>query len=102
MILFSLFLLFVPSLVQAYGTWHFFIDGAEFVLLEMVGVNLETAMAALQFSYILTRHFCPSCVNFSCPLNRAPEATVERYLERNPGILAPWEKSGWWPKRHDP
>jgi hypothetical protein len=99
-VLFSLFLLFFPALVQAYGTWFFFINGAEFgqiALLGMVGVNLATAMAALQFVYILTSHFCPRCVNFSCPLNRVPEATVEKYLEKNPAILAAWEKSGRWP-----
>jgi hypothetical protein len=91
-ILFSLFLLFFPSLVEAYGIWFFFVNGPEFALLGMVGVNLATAMAALQFGYILTRHFCSRCVNFSCPLNCVPEATVVMYLERNPVILAAWDK----------
>jgi len=90
-ILFTLFLLSFPSLIQAYGTWFLFVRGAGFALLGMIGVNLATAMAALQFAYILTRHFCPRCVNLSCPLNRAPEA-VKRRLKRDPAILAAAEK----------
>jgi hypothetical protein len=101
-ILFSLFLLFFPALVQACGTWFFFVNATEFALLGMVGVNLATAMAALQFGYILTRHFCPQCVNFSCPLNRAPEETVKKYLEKNPAMLGAWEKSRRWPERREP
>lgn len=96
-VLFSLFLIFFPALVQAYGTWFFFINGAEFgqlAPLGMAGVNLATAMAALQFFRILTRHFCPRCVNFSCPLNRVPEEMARKYLERNPAISAAGEKKG--------
>ena len=95
-------ILFFSALVQAYRIWNFFARGAGFALLGMVGVNLATVMAAHQFGYILTRHFCPRCVNFSCPLNRPPEATVEKYLERNPVIKAAWEKSGREPERHEP
>ncbi|HOO54382.1 MAG TPA: hypothetical protein PLY09_07180 [Methanothrix sp.] len=87
-ILFTLFMLFFPSLVQAYGTWYLIFNGAQLAFLGMAGVNLATAMASLQFSYILTRHFCPRCVNFSCPLNKAPERIVRRYLAKNPEILA--------------
>ena len=85
-VLFSLFLLSFPSLVQAYGTVHLFVNGAGFAHLGMAGVSLATALAALQFFCILTRHFCPRCVNLSCPLNRVPEETAIRYLEKNPVI----------------
>ncbi|MGC9515632.1 hypothetical protein [Methanocrinis sp.] len=100
-ILFSIFMLSFPSLIQAYGTWLFFAWGGGFALLGMVGVNLATAMAALQFAYILTHHFCPRCINFSCPLNRAPEE-VKRLLERDPAILDEAEKSGRRPVRRGP
>jgi hypothetical protein len=87
-VLFSLFLLSFPPLVQAYGTCHLFVNGAGFSLLGMAVVSLATALAAVQFFRILTRHFCPRCVNFSCPLNRVPEETAKKYLERNPDISA--------------
>ena len=100
--LFSLFLLFFPFLVQAYGTWFFLHHGVGFALLGMIGVNLATGMAALQFGYILTRHFCPRCVNFSCPFNKVPEEKVKNYLEKNPAILSAWEKNRSISERRKP
>ena len=93
-ILFSLFLLFFPSLVQAYGIWSFFAGEGGFALLGMVAVNIATAMAALSFGRVLARHFCSRCVNFSCPFNRVSEETARGYLERNPAIQAAW--NGAW------
>ncbi len=89
-ILFSLFILSFPELVQAYGIWSFFAGEGGFALLGMVGVDIATAMAALSFGRVLARHFCSRCVNFSCPFNRVPEETVRGYLERNPAMLAAW------------
>jgi hypothetical protein len=98
-ILFSIFLLSFPSLVQIYGTWFLFSREAWFALLGMVGINMATAMAVLQFIYILTRHFCSRCVNFSCPLNSVSEEAAKKYLEKNQAISTAWEKSDRMPKR---
>lgn len=97
-VLSSLFLLSFPPLVQAYGTWHLFVNGAGLPLLGMATVSLATALAALLFFLILSRHFCPRCVNFSCPFNRAPEETARRYLEKNPAVSSA-EKGGRRPRR---
>ncbi len=94
LILFSLFLLFFPSLVQAYGILSFFAREGGFDLLGMVVVNMATLMAALWFGRILIRHFCSRCVNFSCPFNRVAEETVRGYLERSPAMLAAWKEAG--------
>jgi hypothetical protein len=96
-ILSTLFLFSFPPLVQAYGTVHLFVNGTGLPSLGMAGVSLATALAALQFFRILTRHFCPRCVNFSCPFNRVPEETAKRYLEKNPAIPAATEKKGRCP-----
>jgi hypothetical protein len=98
-VLFSLFLLSFPSLVQIYGTWFFFNRGAGFALLGMAGINMATTMAVLWFVYILTHHFCSRCVNFSCPLNSVSEETAKNYLEKNPAISAAWEKRSRMPER---
>ena len=93
-VFFSLFLLSFPPLVQACGTWFLYMNGAGLPFLGMATVSLATALAALRFFLILTRHFCPRCVNLSCPLNRVPEKTAEMYREKNPAISGPWVENG--------
>lgn len=47
------------------------------------------------FFWTLQKYTCPQCVNFSCPLNRAPKEVVDGFLRRNPTMRAAWEASGW-------
>jgi len=47
------------------------------------------------FFWTLNKYTCPKCVNFSCPLNRAPKAVVDEFLCRNPVMREAWEASGW-------
>ena len=46
------------------------------------------------FVPILTRR-CPRCVNFSCPLNRAPKKVVDAFLKRNAVMRKAWEEKGY-------
>jgi hypothetical protein len=50
----------------------------------MIGVTVATALAKLQFIYILLHDFCSRCANFSCPSNSVPKSMVDAYLEKNP------------------
>jgi hypothetical protein len=38
---------------------------------------------------------CPSCLNFSCPLNSVPKNIVDEFLLRNPVMRKAWEESGY-------
>lgn len=55
-------------------------------LLALIG--LSTVVSGI---YLLRRNICTRCVNFSCPLNAVPRATIEAFLARNPAIQKTWE-----------
>lgn len=38
---------------------------------------------------------CTRCVNFSCPLNRAPKNLVDAFLVKNPAMREAWERKGY-------
>ncbi|MCK4724064.1 MAG: hypothetical protein KAT75_12205, partial [Dehalococcoidia bacterium] len=96
-VLFFLFLVLFPVLIEAYGIWSLAVNYAEFgliALLGMIALTLATIMAGLQFLYILIHDFCSKCVNFSCPLNRVPKSMVDVYLDKNPVMKEAWAKRG--------
>ena len=98
LVLFFLFLLLFPVLIEAYGIWLMSVTYPEFglyALLGMIGVTIATIMVGLQFLYVLMYHFCSKCVNFSCPLNRVHKSMVDEYLERNPVMREAWQRSGY-------
>lgn len=87
-----------PFITQIYGIWvlvdHF--EAYDIIaLLGLIGIALATLLAALTFFSSLIIHYCPKCVNFSCPLNRVPKSLINNYLERNPIMKAAWEQSGY-------
>lgn len=67
------------SLVLAFP-FPFLLLGREY-LLALIG--LSTMVSGI---YLLRRNICTRCVNFSCPLNAVPKATIEAFLVRNPVI----------------
>lgn len=96
-VLFFLFLVLFPVLIEAYGIWSLAVNYAEFgliALLGMIALTLATIMAGLQFFYILIHDFCSKCVNFSCPLNRVPKSMADVYLDKNPVMKEAWAKRG--------
>lgn len=100
LILFFLFILLFPVIVEAYGIWYIFTNYTLiglFALLGMIGVTIATVMAELQFLYILMRDFCSRCVNFSCPTNSVPKSMVDAYLDKNPVMKEAWLRSGYKP-----
>ena len=98
LMLFFLFVLAFPVLVETYGIWFVSMSYSQFglyALLGMVGITLATLMAELQFLYILVHDFCSRCVNFSCPANRVPKSMVDEYLRKNHVMREAWERSGY-------
>ncbi len=51
--------------------------------------------ALVMFFWTLRKYTCTQCVNFSCPLNCVPKATVDAYLRRNPVMREAWEAQGY-------
>ena len=91
-ILFIALILLFPIVVQGYGAWQ--LSGRGPAPLGIALAGLGTALAALHLLRTLNLHFCPRCVNFSCPLNRAPKALIDRYLEKNPLVGAAMDTEG--------
>lgn len=67
----------------------FLLAGGQLVLALLAGWGL------LVFFFTLKKTICPTCVNFSCPLNGVPKVTVDAYLRRNPTMRAAWEQHGY-------
>jgi len=92
------FLLVFPPLAEGYALWAMATDGTAFeilALLGMVGVTLATILTGAQFFYILKSRFFARCVNFSCPLSKAPRGRADAYLAHNLAMREAWEKSGY-------
>jgi hypothetical protein len=60
--------------------------GNQFTLLTL------SLIGAAIFILILITKLCIRCVNFSCPLNRVPKETRNRFLIRNPAMQKAWNK----------
>jgi hypothetical protein len=89
---FALFFTY-PELVQGYGllqmeaTW-------DLAYTAYMGLLIVTAVSSGAAYILLRKYFCSHCVNFSCPLNRVPQETVKRYLDRNPVMREAWKAAG--------
>lgn len=67
----------------------FMLLGSQYVL------ALATLAGMTAFAFSLVKNICPRCINFSCPLNGVPKATVDAYLRQNPVMRRAWEESGY-------
>jgi len=88
----------VPLVIEGYGVAFLAANRAVYGMLllwAMVGIMAASVVASVSSLIILRTFYCASCVNFSCPLNTVPKATVDAYLRRNPVMRAAWEAAGW-------
>ena len=86
-----------PIAVEGYGIGLITYNYGEYgqlALLGMIGVVLATLLTLIAFGSILILFVCPSCINFSCPLNRTPRENMDEYLNRNPFLKKAWEEIG--------
>ena len=67
----------------------FLIVSQQFIFLLFALIGAVTWLTVLRFK------ICPSCLNFSCPLNQVPKRTVDEFLKRNPVMREAWEKAGY-------
>ena len=88
-VFFTLFFTY-PLIVQSYGftqlaaTW-------DFGYIAYLGVFIAGILSTIGTYMNLRKYFCTHCINFSCPLNKVPEETVEKYLDKNPVMKAAWK-----------
>jgi len=54
------------------------------------GLTYASILTIVGFFTLLGLHFCPRCVNFSCPFNRTPCELRQKYLDRNPVMGEAW------------
>jgi hypothetical protein len=82
---------------------QFILGASIFVLFPLVfmvlgGQYLLVVLAvasAISAGYNLRKNTCSRCIQFSCPVNIVPKATMDAYLRRNPGMRSAWEASGY-------
>jgi hypothetical protein len=67
----------------------FMILGAQYLLAAI------TIVSCISWAFLLRRHVCSHCVNFSCPMNAVPKALVDAYLNNNPVMRMAWERCGY-------
>lgn len=87
-----------PLAVEGYGIWFLSVHYAEYgliSLLGLVGIMVASLLAGVSFILVLKTFFCPTCVNFSCPLNTVPKTVIDEYLKKNDVMRKAWEESGW-------
>ena len=92
------FLGFFPIFTEIYGIWYISMNYASYgfyALLGLIGIAVASLITVLAWLSNLQIFYCPSCINFSCPLNRVPEDDVNAYLEKNPVMKDAWEKCGY-------
>jgi hypothetical protein len=64
----------------------FLLLGRQFLLAAIAVVS------GFSWGYLLRRHVCRRCINFSCPMNAVPKAIVMAYIQQNPLIHDAWKK----------
>jgi hypothetical protein len=87
-----------PLVVEGYGIWFVAVNYAEYgliSLLGLVGIMVASLLAGVSFILVLKTFFCPTCVNFSCPMNTVPKTVIDEYLKKNDVMRKAWEESGW-------
>lgn len=88
----------LPLLSMGFGIISMVIQYSEmgiFPILTLGGIIIFSLLNSLSFVSTLKTFYCNKCVNFSCPLNTVPKATVDEYLRKNPVMKEAWEKSGY-------
>jgi len=87
-----------PLSVMGYGIWYLYINMAQYGLISLLGLSGIAAanlVTSASFYITLKTFYCPSCVNFSCPLNKVSKPVIDEYLKKNEVMREAWEESGW-------
>jgi len=93
----TVFFLF-PLSILGYGIGYIALNYAQYNLISLLGLcGIAGAIFVASTSFVINLKifFCPSCVNFSCPLNSVPKGVINEYLKRNEMMKKAWEESGW-------
>lgn len=88
----------LPIGILGYGIGFLAVNYDSFGLLPLIGlsgITFATLLTSIAFVAVLKTFFCPTCVNFSCPLNSVPKSVVDAYLSKNPVMRNAWEKVGY-------
>ncbi len=93
----ALFFVAFPVIAELWGLYHLWIDEPEinFIILVLGALIVLSTLGGGLFFIFLHKKICPTCVNFSCPLNSVPKNLVDAYLKKNPIMREAWEKAGY-------
>lgn len=93
-----IFLLILPGSVFGYDIWFFFENLSRYgqaALTAVIGLSVVTVSAIIAFGFVMVKHICAACINFSCPFNRVDKKHRDAYLHKNPAMRKAWEESGY-------
>ncbi len=86
-----------PVVAELWGLYQLWNDMLEITLIILI-LCILTVLSTVGGGYFfvfLSKKICPTCVNFSCPLNSVPKELVDAYLKKNPIIREAWERTGY-------
>lgn len=98
LILAIFFLIPMPGLIWGYDIWFFsenFSQYGQTTWIAVIGLAVITMFSLLAFAFVMVKHICALCINFSCPFNRVNKPLRDAYLERNPVMRKAWEETGY-------
>jgi hypothetical protein len=83
-----IFLAFFPLATELYGILFLLKDSNNIFLplLELGIITVASLTSIVLFFLTFLVYYCPYCINFSCPFNKAPKNLVKKYIEMNPVI----------------
>lgn len=93
-----IFLLPMPGAILGYNIWFFVENLSRYgqpALIAVIGFSVVTMGSIVALAFVMVKHICVSCINFSCPFNRVDKNRRDAYLQRNPIMKKAWEESGY-------
>jgi hypothetical protein len=88
----------LPILGIGYGIYFMAVNFSTYGpagILGLSGILFSVLASSVTFMVMLLRYYCSKCVNFSCPFNGVPKATVDAYLRKNDVMREAWEETGY-------
>lgn len=94
----ALFLFFMPLSIFGYTIRLFFVNTSLYGIPSLacvIGLFIVTIGSLISLAFVMVKHICSLCINFSCPFNQVKKEQVDAYLKKNEIMKKAWEESGY-------
>jgi hypothetical protein len=93
-----LFLAVIPIVIFGYDIRYFYANISSFgrvLFISVIFLSIITLFSIISFAFIMIKHFCSKCVNFSCPFNLVEKRNIDVFLAKNETMRNAWSESGY-------